>query len=391
MNGRKKTLILGSVALALVLGGYAYWSSRGSPEPTKKAPPPVPVTATKAVTGDVPVLLEVVGRAEAYESVSLKSRVDGQVLSVAYTEGQHVRQGDVLIRLDPNDFNARLAQAEANLHRDEALLAKSRADVQRYISLKERGFVSEEKINEFRTAEAAATASVKADQAAVDLARLQLSYTTIRAPFAGVVGTRLVFPGSAVKTNDTVLAVVNRLQPLYVTFSVPEKHLARLRQSLSAGTMPVTVRVPGGKSEAFEGKVRFIDNAVDAATGTIQMKALLDNAQEALTPGQFLNVSMTLEQLSGSVLVPAEAVQQGADGNFVYVVKADNTVELRKVTVQTLYRGQAAIASGVASDETVVTDGQLRLNQGATVVIKTPQGKGEAGKAPAAAPASRQG
>ncbi len=389
MNGRKKTLIAGSIALALVIGGYWYWSgSRGDSPQVKKAPPPVPVIAAKAVTGDIPVLLEVVGRAEAYESVSLKSRVDGQVQSVAFTEGQHVKQGDVLIRLDPNDFNAKLAQAEANLKRDEAQLAKSHADVQRYISLKERGFVSEEKINEFRTAEAAAAATVKADQAAVELARLQLSYTTIRAPFSGVVGARLVFPGSAVKINDTVLAVVNRIQPLYVTFAVPEKHLSRLRQSMADGTMPVTVRIPGNKDQEFEGKVRFIDNAVDAATGTIQMKALLDNKGDKLTAGQFLNVSMTLEKLSSSVLVPAEAVQQGADGNFVYVVKTDNTAELRKIAVQTVHRGMAAIASGIAADETVVTDGQLRLTQGATVAVKAPQAKGDAAKAPAATPAA---
>lgn len=371
MIGRKKAVLSGAT-IALLCLVFWYWSgNRGSTEVVKKPSPPVPVMVAKASTGEVPVLLEIVGRAEAFESVSLKSRIDGQVERVLYTEGQHVKQGEVLIQLDPSDFNARLAQAEANLKRDEAQQAKSKADVQRYISLKERGFVSEEKINDFRTAEAAATALVKADQAAVELARLQLSYTTLRAPFAGVVGARLVFPGSAVKTNDTLLAVVNRIQPLYATYAIPEKYLSRLRQSMAGGTMPVTVRIPGNKDETFEGKVRFIDNAVDAATGTIQMKAVLDNKGEKLTAGQFLNISMTLEKLTDAVLVPAEAVQQGADGNFLYVVKPDNTVELRKIAVQTVHRGSAAIAKGVAADETVVTDGQLRLTQGATVAIKT--------------------
>lgn len=338
------------------------------------APPPIPVIVAKAEAGNVPVLLNVVGRTEAYENVTLKSRVDGQVASVAYVEGQHVRPGDILIRLDPADFNARLLQAEAILARDQAQLAKARTDVTRYASLKAQGFVSDEKVNEVRTTEAAAAATVKADQAALDLARLQLSYATIRASFAGVVGARLVFPGTAVKVNDTALAVINRIQPLYVTFSVPEKHLAKVRQAMRGGAMKVRVSVPGNNNgEPLEGMVHFLDNAVDAATGTIQMKAVLPNRDERLTAGQFLNVSMALESLSNTIQIPSEAVQQGPDGNFIYAVKADDTVELRKIEVLTTYRGMAAIARNVAPGDTVVVDGQLRLTPGAKVKIKTLQ------------------
>lgn len=373
---KRKTLILTSLAVALAGAGYWHWAApTAAPASGAKATPPVPVKVATARFGEVPLLLDVVGRAEAYESVAVKSRLDGQVASVSYVEGQHVNKGDVLLRLDPGDFNARILQAEANLARDEAQLAKSHADVERYVALKARGFVSEEKVNEVRTGEAAAAATAKASRAALELARLQHSYTTVRAPFAGVVGARLVFPGSAVKINDTVLAVVNRIQPLYVTFSVPEKHLPRLRRAMAAGPLKVLVRLPGNKEQVFEGSTRFIDNTVDATTGTILMKAVLENRDEKLTAGQFLNVSMTLDTLSDAVLVPAEAVQQGAEGNFLYAVKADNTVEPRQIEVLATYRGMAAIGKGVAADETVVTDGQLRLSPGATIVAKSAEAK----------------
>lgn len=381
-------------ALAVAIAGAVYWyqtSRTSSTTNMAKKPPPVPVTVAKASVADIPVLLDVVGRAEAYESVTLKARLDGQVAAAPFTEGQHVRQGDVLIRLDPGDFEARLLQAEANLAKDEAQLAKARADVERYIALKERGFVSEEKVNELRTAETAAAATVKADRAAVDLARRQLSYTVIRAPFAGVVGARLVFTGSAVKVNETLLAVVNRVQPLYVTFAVPEKHLPRLRRAMAGGDMRARVTIPGDKEQQFEATVRFLDNAVDASTGTIQLKGVLENREERLTPGQFLNVSISLETLVKSVVVPAEAVQQGPEGNFLFVVRQDNTVETRKIEVLANNRGLAAIGKGVEEGETVVTDGQLRLTPGALVQPKPTQQEatkpdGEAPAVPAAQP-----
>jgi multidrug efflux system membrane fusion protein len=346
----------------------------------------VPVTVARATVGDIPVLLEVVGRAEAYESVTLKSRLDGQVLAVTYAAGQHVRQGEVLVRLDPGDFDARLLQAQANLARSEAQLAKARADVQRYLSLQGRGFVSEEKVNELRTGEATASATVRADRAALELATLQLAYTSIRAPFAGVVGARLVFPGSAVKMNETVLAVVNRVQPLYVTFSIPEKHLPRVRKAMASGDLPASVTIPGNREQRFAGTVRFLDNTVDAGTGTIQMKALLENRDERLIPGQFLEVSLSLDTLSNAVVVPAEAVQQGPEGNFLFVVRPDNTVEPRKIDVSASFRGISAIGRGVASDEVVVTDGQLRLAPGSLVQVKQPEGAAAATPVPATQP-----
>ena len=343
----------------------------------KTEAPAVPVTTAKAAERDMPVTLQVVGRGEAYESVVLKARVDGQVAAVLFAEGQHVKQGDVLIRLDPTDFAARLQQAEATAARDEALIAKSRSDTARYTALKERNFVSEEKVNDVRTNEAAAGATLRASQAAVELARLQLTYATIRAPFTGVVGARLVFPGSSIKVNETNLAVVNRVRPLLVSFSVPEKYLPRLRAAMGSDAaksangkfsgMTVNVSLPGNSSQRYEGEVHFLDNAVDSATGTILMKALLPNSEEKLTPGQFLNVTLLLDTLKNAVTVPNEAVQQGADGNFIYVVKDDASVEMRKIEVAAADAGFSAIGKGLKDGETVVTDGQLRLTPGVKI------------------------
>jgi len=367
---RRTAVSLAVLAAAVALAVYWFQHSRdGKPgSGAERSVAPVPVIVAKAAVADIPVMLEVVGRAEAYESVSLKSRLDGQVTAVPYGEGQKVRQGEVLVRLDAGDFEARLQQTEANLARDVALLAKARADVTRYEALRRRGFVSEEKVNEVRTIEAAATATVRADQASLELARRQVSYTTIRAPFDGVVGARLVFPGSAVKLNDTILAVVNRVRPLYISFAIPEQHLPRLRAALAEGSgMRASISLPGDATQRLAAPVTFLDNAVDTATGTVQMKAVLENRDEALTPGQYLNVSLTLATRRGPVRVPSEAVQQGPEGKLLYVVRDDNTVEPRTIEVNAGYRGLTAIGKGVAAGETVVTDGQLRLAPGTRV------------------------
>ena len=361
-----------NLRLALILIPVLAITACSDSKAKKKPPsPPVPVTIAKAEARDIPVELKVVGRAEAFESVIIKSRVDGQVASVHFTEGQHVKQGDVLIRLDPTDFAARLGQADATAARDAALVAKTQADTARYSALRERNFVSEEKVNDIRTNEAAAAANLKATKAAAEVARLQLSYTTIRAPISGIVGARLVFPGSSVKVNDTVLAVVNRPNPLLVAAPIPEKHLPRLRAAMQNGGMQVDVSIPSDRQQSFKGVVRFLDNAVDTATGTILMKAEIPNQEEKLTPGQFLNVALILETLKDAVTIPNEAVQQGADGNYIYVVKDDGTVENRDVSVLAAYAGFSAISKGVQLGDTVVTDGHLRLTPGAKIKAKS--------------------
>lgn len=377
------------IVAVLAAGGGAAWylTQPEAPAAGKKgqASPAVPVKLAKAVVQDMPLRLEITGRTEAYETVTLKSRVDGQVLGVTFTEGQHVRQGDVMLRLDPADFQARLNQAEANQARSQAQLAKARADVERYIALRAKGFVSEEKVGEMRTAAAATEATARADAAAVELARLQLSYATIKAPFAGVVGAKLVFPGAAVKLNETTLAVVNRVRPLYVGFAVPEKYLPLLKAGMGSAkkSMKAAISLPGGS--AWEGEVRFLDNGVDVATGTIQLKAIVANDDEKLAPGQFVGVSLVLDTLKEAVVIPTEAVQQGPGGSFLFVAKEDSTVEIRKVRVASVQKQFAIVAEGLAGGETVVTEGHLRLTPGARIkpaetAEEKPVKPGKAGK-----------
>ena len=351
--------VLSGLACAALLSACSDGGSKKSAEA-----PPVPVAVAPAVLRDIPVNLRVVGRAEAFESVTLKSRVDGQVDKVLFTEGQHVNPGDTLIRLDPTDFAARLRQAEAAVARDRALIAKTRADTARYVALKERNFVSEEKVSDIRTNEATAEADLAASQAAVEVARLQLSYATIRAPIAGIVGARLVFPGSAVKAGDVTVAVINRIRPLLINFAVPERYLPQLRAARQNGDLAADITESGNDARHFQGLVRFIDNTVDESTGTIQLKAELPNEDEALMPGQFLNVSLLLETLKGAVSVPDNAIQQGSEGNYLYVLGKDGRVALRQVEALASLDGFTAVRGDLKAGEKVVTEGQLRLAPG---------------------------
>lgn len=373
-----RTLLKALVVVLLLAGGiYLYQHSARSASSgisAGKDNAPVPVLAAKAVLRDMPIAIDLVGRGEAYESVSLKARVDGQVQSVLYKEGQHVRTGDVLLRLDPSDFNARLKQVEAGLAKDRALLKQAQADEARYQMLKQQGFVSEEKLTGLHAAEAAAAATVNADLASLELARLQLSYATVRAPIDGIVGARLVFPGTAIKTNDTALAVINRVHPLLIDFSLPENHLADLRTALAQGGLKVTIGVSGDAKPVYQASVNFVDNTVDPTTGTVLMKARLENADEKLSAGQYLHVSLVLKTLKDAVVVPAEAVQQGPSGTVVYVVNPDSSISIRKADVAASSNGMSAITSGLKAGETVVTDGHLRLTPKSRVKIRTADG-----------------
>jgi multidrug efflux system membrane fusion protein len=373
---RNKVFLL--LVVAAIAVGAAYWSRKPAEEAGKgkKPLPLVPVTVARATTRDLPVTLDVVGRGEAFETVTLKSRVDGQVQTVSFAEGRPVAAGELLLSLDPADFQARVRQAEANLARDQALLDKARADVARYQSLLEQQFVSQEKVAEMRANVAVAAAIVQADQAALELARLQLSYTQIRAPFIGVAGAKLVYPGASVKINETALAVLNRVRPLFVSFAVPEKHLPAIQAARARGNVNVEIRMPGEPKVVAAGHVVFLDNAVDPATATLRMKAEIANADGRLASGQFLAVSLRLDTLRDAVVVPAEAVQQGPDGAFVYLLKADGGAQMRKVEVAQVRDGQAAIGKGLDSGDMVVTDGHSRLTPGAKVKVKMPGGKG---------------
>lgn len=370
---KRLRLLIVLVLIAVAIGAGLLYQRQGTESgrnavaaaPTA-APRAVPVVLAVVQTQDIPLRLKAVGRIEAYSTVTLRSRVDGQVLAVSYQAGQHVSRGQVMATLDSRALQAQVAQAEAALARDMAQSAKARSDVERYAGLVARGFVSTAQLEAYRATAAQLDATVQAGRAALELARTQLSYATVRAPIDGVAGAVLAQPGNIVKANDTSLVVINQIQPIYATFSVPESQLRDVRASLDSGA-PVMARAPGVGAEAVErrGELAFIDNAVDPATGTIQLKARFANKDEALTPGQFVEVSLMLRTLNDALTIPAEAVQTGPEGSFVYVARPDRTVEVRKVRTLSVGEPRLVIEQGLAAGERVVTDGQLRLVPGA--------------------------
>jgi multidrug efflux system membrane fusion protein len=322
----------------------------------------------RARTSTVPVRLEGVGNVQARSSVAVKARIDGQLFTAAVKEGQLVRKGEVLFRLDSRPFEAQLKQAEANLARDKANLEKARNDLARVEGLAEKGISPKAKLEEAETNVATIRAAIRSSEAAVDLAKLSLDYATIRSPIEGRVGSILVAPGNMVKANDTQpLIVINEVKPIYVAFALPEQHMDALRRRMAEGTLTVEATSQGEHASTVTGELFFINNAVDATTGTIQLMARFANENERLVHGQYVKASVTLATLLNAVVVPSRAVQINQKGEYVWVLKEDNTVQLRSVAVGPQVGTETAITEGLASGETIVTDGQLRLFPGAKV------------------------
>ncbi len=399
-------------AAALVL---AACGDRGADPLAAKAAgrgPAVPVTVSDVVERDVPVELRAIGNVQASSTVSVLAQVGGEVFKVHFKEGQDVRQGDLLFTIDPRPFEATLAQvqaqlaqhramvtqAEANLARDTAQLENARVEEGRYKKLVEGGYVAREQYDQIRTNERSlaatidadraavenAKAAVRADEAAVENARLQLGYTVIRAPFDGRTGNLLIHQGNVVKANDVgnPLVVITRVHPIYVAFAVPEQELERIKRYRASGELKVEALAPGQTAPA-RGELSFVNNTVDMNTGTIQLKATFPNADNALWPGQFVSVILTLTTQPRAVVVPSQAVQTGQQGAYVFVVKPDLTVETRPVVPGFVSGRDTVITKGLEPGERVVTDGQLRLVPGARVEIKA--------SAPAAAPGASAG
>ncbi|WP_187829904.1 efflux RND transporter periplasmic adaptor subunit [Siccirubricoccus phaeus] len=343
---------------------------------------PVPVTAAAARVQDLPIMLEAIGTVQAFNTITVRAQVDGQLLEIAFTEGQSVKQGDVLARIDPRSYQAALDQAIAKKAQDEALLANARLDLQRYAQLAANAGVSRQQQDTQRATVAQYEAVVASDQAAIDAARTQLSFTTIRAPIDGRVGLRLVDPGNLVRSGDaTGIVTVSQLQPIAVTFTLPQQEVARVLDALARGPVPVTALRPGGTAE---GRLLTLDNAVDPQTGTIKLKAVFPNEDGKLWPGAFVNVRLQIETLPRVTTIPLVAVQRGPEGSFAFVVKPDNTVEQRSLRLGVLTANDAVVLGGMAAGERVVTSGGLRLNPGTTVAIS------EDGGQPAAPPAPGQ-
>lgn len=364
--------LLPAIAL-LVIALALFQALRPATDRKPRGPQTATVQVAPATLRDVPVELETVGQVVARDSVTLRARVDGQVEAVPMREGQAVAAGQVLVTLDDAELRTRLNQAEATLARDEAQLANARSVLARNEALKEKNYVSEDALRTVRTEMLALTATVKSSRAALENARLQLSYTVVRAPFAGRVGGRLVSPGTSVKANDTVLAVVNRLRPVQVAFAVPDRYLGLLQPLRQGGRLPVRIASEHDAGLAAQGFADFVDNAVDTGSGTIRVKATFPNTDDRLTPGAYVKVTLVLETLKNAVTVPAKAVQQRDDRSAVFVVDAAGKAQLREVTVRALRPDLAVIAAGLEPGERVVQSGVLRLSPGMPVKVQEPR------------------
>jgi membrane fusion protein, multidrug efflux system len=367
----------------------------------------VPVEMAAVTQQDVPIQLKSIGNVEPLSTIAIRSQVEGTLQKVSFVPGQEVKKGDLLFQIDPRPLQAALSQAQANLlkamaqvqqgkdivAKDEATADNDRIIAKRDASLLEAGVVAREQYDNDLAKERADEAAVRADKSAVanleagqkaeeanvENARVQLSYTTIRAPLAGKTGNLAVTEGNLVRANDTTpMVTITQAAPIYVTFSVPEKDLIRIRQYSGSSGFSVQGVVPGDESNPTMGRLSLVDNTVDVATGTVRLKATFQNDDRRLYPGQFVNVVLTLGTLNQAMVVPSQAVQQGQDKSFVYVVKADMTVETRTVKTGTTIESMTVIEDGLKPGEQVVTDGQLRLVPGSKVQTKG-QGRGQGG------------
>ena len=373
MTSRTRYAILAGFAIAIAAGSLvAYFSadSRAREKAASKGPGAVPVSIALAAQKIVPVRLQAIGNVEAYTTVAVKSRVDGQINDVLFQEGKEVKKGEVIFRIDPRPFEAALRQAEAQALRDVASRDQAASQERRYQELLDKNFVSKDAYAQYRTNAQTAEATSKASQAALENARLNLDYTVIRSPIDGYVGRALLQAGNMVKANDTIaLVVINQVKPVYVSFAIPEQKLSTVRELMQKGALTVDVAQPNSDKPLAEGRIAFLDNAVDQTTGTIKVRAVFANSDAALWPGQFVTVRVKLYD-QDAIVIPSRALQTGPAGQFVYVVKPDMTVEARKVVVARSEGDLAVLAEdGLAAGDKVVVRGALRLAPGAKVNV----------------------
>jgi membrane fusion protein, multidrug efflux system len=331
----------------------------------------VPVTVSTAVERTVSVQLRAVGNVEAYATVAIKAQVSGELTGVHFKEGQEVKKGDMLFTIDPRPFESRLKQSEANLAKSRAQLLNARKQAERYAAVVKKGYVAEEQYDQVVANASALEATAKADEAAAENARLELRYTSIRSPITGYTGNLMVHAGNVIKAvdNEKPIVTINQVSPINVAFSVPEQNLADVKRSMAQRTLEVCVTLSGDQCQPVRGELTFIDNTVNTTTGTIQLKATFSNEAKSLWPGQFVNVSLVLGVETGVVVLPAHAVQTGQEGQYVYVVKEDSTVDYRLVKVGRTMDGEVILEKGVQPGEKVVKEGQLRLAPGSQVKI----------------------
>lgn len=355
---------------ALLVSGCSEKESAKTPSRQSFMHMVVPVTVAQAGKRNMPIQVTAIGNVEAYSTVTVRSLVDGEIQKVYFTQGQAVKKGDMLFSIDPRPFKAALSQAEANLSRDEAQAKYARVEAKQYTKLEKAGIVSQMQYQQYTSNADALDAAVRADRAAVENAKIQLSYCSIYSPINGRTGSLLVYPGNLVKNNSTNLVVINQVRPIYVDFSVPEQYLPQIKQYKAHGRLRVFAYPSGQEKNPSTGVLTFINNTVDNTTGTIELKGTFQNRDRQLWPGQFVNVILDLSVQKNATVVPSQAVQDGEKGKYVYIIKPDHTAEYRPVEVGDTLSGVTVIKKGVAPGETVVTNGQLRLFPGAKVSFK---------------------
>ena len=368
---RRKPAILFVLALGSLVSGCS--KEQAAPPPR----PPIPAVVGKVGQKTVPVELDAVGNVEPYATVAIKAQVPGEILDVYFKEGDFVSKGQILLKIDPRPYEAALAQAQAALARDKVLAENNRAQAKRYQSLLAEGVVPAQQVETFTSAADSSEASLRADEAAIKTAELNLEYCTIRSPLDGRTGTLMLKPGNLVKVADVPIVVINQVNPIFVNFAVPQQFWPDLTKFTAERSLHVKAMVPKDSGPSEEGTVTFLDNAVDATTGMIHLRATFNNAQNRLWPGLFVNILLTLSQQAGATVVPEQAIVDGEQGKFVYVVNSENRVQPRPVSTSRTVDGQVVIDKGLRPGEMIVTDGQGRLSPNAKIDPKSNVGEAD--------------
>jgi multidrug efflux system membrane fusion protein len=376
MNKRTLSKVgMASVVAGLIVVGWFVVAETGRDRARAAAStpvPPVPVVTDVAITKDMPVLVRGIGTVQAYETVAVKTRVDGQIVKAAFTEGQFVKAGDLLFQIDPAPLQAVLDHANAAKQRDEAQLAGARLDLERYGKLIGSGYQSRQSYDQQHATVDALTATVALDQATIDTAMVNLAFTDIRAPIDGRTGQRLVDVGNVLQANQAVpLVNITRIKPIFVNFTVPQDVTDAIRRAQAAAPLTVMAFAADDKTQLSQGKLTLIDNQIDQATGTLRLKATFENADERLWPGEFVNVRLVIDVRIGAVTVPERAIMQGPEGYYAYTVNPDNTVQRHPVDVAGMQDGLAVVTQGIVNGDKIVVDGQYRLSEGSRVKIDT--------------------